>query len=194
MTTFRPLTAAVALVAAAVLAACSSSATGSPAQPPANTRPTTGHSAPTGSSPAGTRTTTATSAGSKLDVCAALPAATVAQLTGAKVTKGESQELPQAASMSISTCNYTGGLNQLDITVTRSSLAAQLFQDDYSANKQVLSKTAMVSGIGDKAFTANFPSMWLEVLWGDEQLEISGASTVPIDAAKRVLTALHDKA
>jgi hypothetical protein len=168
-----------------------------PAQPPANSRPTTGQSAPSArvsTSSAATTTSSAPAADeNKLDVCTALPAATLAQLTGIKVTKADPSQLPQGASLSIATCNYTGGMNQLDITVARSSLAEHLFQTDYSTNKQVLSKTAMVPGIGDKAFTANFPSMWLEVLWGDEQLEISGASTVPVDVAKRVLSALHDK-
>lgn len=129
-----------------------------------------------------------------MSVCALLPAATVAQLTGVHVkTAKAGAPAPKGVPLTLSSCDYEGNLNQLDITYTKSQFSESQFAQDYDTNKQVISRTAMVSGIGDKAFTANFPSEWLEVYWDGALYEISGASTVSIDAAKRVVTTLHDK-
>jgi hypothetical protein len=202
MTTSRYLVASAATAAVVLLAACSSSAGGSPPNPPGGGQSvhTTSSTSSTGSTTGASSETTAAApatSGAKPDVCAAMPAATLASLTGLAITKSATRDdphVPQSVPISIGTCIYTGGAGvQLDITVARTSFAAHLFDTDYSTNKQVLSKTALVPGIGDKAFTANFASMWLEVLWGDEQLEIDGASAVSVPVAKRVLTAVHDK-
>ena len=118
MTTSRHLAASAVLAITVLVAACSSSAGGTPAQPPP-TRQTSASApggAPASPAPAASDATNAATASSNVDVCTLLPAATVAQLTGTKVTKADPQKLPQAASMSIATCNYTGGTDQLDVT------------------------------------------------------------------------------
>ncbi len=168
------------VIAGAGLTGCTSksSSAGSPTSAPPGTTSSAGASSPT----------TAAAAHAAVDVCAILPAATVAQVTGLAVTSGEADDTP---SYGLFACNYTGGLNQVRIDVEKQNPKIG-YEADLQALQDAGQHPTMVSGIGKGAYTGGVTAA-LAVLYDDAFIKVDGYSQVTVDQAEQLIEKLHSQ-
>jgi hypothetical protein len=170
-----------------------------------------GASSPGAAAPAGTATSAAAgsqsaggSAGSpasvsKVNVCRALPAATVSQITGTTFTKTK----PSNVEGVIFTCEYEGHLTEMEVSVAMQDGAGDLSADT-SALRTAGYAPKKVAGVGDEAFAepapkgnvgaaaaASFASFG--AVFGNTYINISGLVFVtPVEGTK-IVEDLHSK-
>ncbi len=178
------------LVAAAT-AACSSG--GAPAATGAASKPGT-------AAPAGAGSGAAAATTKNVDVCAALPAATAARITGRPFTTVKASNTMQV----IFTCEYTDAtsdLLQISVTVKNGKIG---LDGDVSALAAVGHRPTSVSGVGDQAFSEPDPKgnagsvgassfASYGALFGDTYIQLGGLTYVNADQGKEIVQQLHSK-
>ena len=116
--------------------------------------------------------------GHPVNVCALLPVATVASITGEPLTVATEAD---TLSYKIYTCDYTSPGGTSDITVTVLALdAAAGYDGTLSATNQVVT-AKQISGLGDKAFSG---PLGQEALFGNVSISVTD---LPSDAAAETL-------
>lgn len=183
MTDSRNPAIAIALAGLAMLsiAGCGSSSKSSASSPTGPSSPAVS-SAAAGSSPA----TSASSGGSAkaIDICATLPAATAAKLSGAGITTASAATGQPAKEFG---CNYGNADDSVQVEV-------KVFEHDaastYSTVLSGTTKASSVTGLGDKAFFDNQGTLY--VLVGQALIQVNGLDTSDECAAlaKPVIAAL----
>jgi hypothetical protein len=178
----------------AVVSACSGTTAGA-GRPPA--------SAPTPSTHAVGAAASAslgTGAAANFDVCAALPVAMVAQITGTAFTTAETSSTEGV----IFECDYSdAGSDLLQISVTTTGGGIGL-DSDVSALTTAGFPPNPVSGVGDKAFSEPDPKgnagsvgassfASYGALFGDTYIQIGGLTYVTPDQGKQIVEQLHGK-
>ena len=128
---------------------------------------TSGSSSASGSSPA--------SAGQPIDVCATLPAASAAKLSGTGITKATPRTGLQAQE---SGCAYGNDDDSLQVEVTVFDHDSKSSYDTFTAATK---NATAVSGLGDKAFFDNDGTMY--VLAGIHLIQVNGLKTADQCAA-----------
>jgi hypothetical protein len=196
---FRSLTALLAVSAACALSACGgSSSAGSSSSAGGSTDPAGGASRSPLSQSAGAHTGSSPTKGT--DVCADLPAAAVSHVTGTRFTTAKSSSVQGL----IFNCEYDGpGSALLQISVQTQD-GKQGFDSDVSALKAVQHPPALVSGVGDEAFSEPNPrgnagsagaSAFASygAVFGDTYIQIGGLTYVTADQGKQIAEQLHGK-
>jgi hypothetical protein len=123
----------------------------------------------------------ATPASKPIDVCAILPAASAAKLSGLAVTTANARAGLQPQEYG---CAYTNGDDSVQFEVTVFEHDAASSYDFFSSGK----KASPVSGVGDKAFFDNDGTMY--VLKGNNLIQVNGVKTADQCAAvARVIVA-----
>lgn len=180
------------LLAAAATACSGVSSTGA-AAPAGKTATAAAGSQSTGG-PAGSAASV-----SNVDVCGALPAATISQITGTTFTKTK----PSSVDGVIFDCEYDGHLTEMDISV-----AMQNGPGDFSADTASLRAVGhapnKVAGVGDEAFAepdpkgnagsagaASFASFG--AVFGNTYIKISGLTYVTPAQGTQIVEELHGK-
>ncbi len=127
-----------------------------------------GSSAGSGGSPAA-------SAGHPIDVCAMLPAASAAKLSGTAITKANPRTGMSANEYG---CAYANDDDSVEVTVTVFAHDATFSYDTYSAAAK---NATAVAGLGDKAFFDNDGALF--VLAGSHVIMVNGLKTADQCAA-----------
>jgi hypothetical protein len=188
------------------LAGCNSkgdSASGATGSTSSATKVASGSSGSGPSASSGGGTNSGSGGGKKVDVCAVLPVATVAQITDEPLTNAAPD---QGASVTeqygIFNCDYTSddGTSGVDVVVTTKNGKLGYQSDLEAASSVSAANTTKIPGLGDAAFSA---VNGVHALFGDAEIEVSGldiaASAVglgtndSIDKAKTLITTMHDK-
>ncbi len=159
-------------IAGGLLAACGSTASA-------------GSSNPGSGSQSGSGTTQQASSGGgsvndgighPVQVCALLPASTVASVTGEPITQAEEQD---TTSYKLYMCNYTSANGTSGVTVSVLALDAAVGYD--AAVQAAGAGGKPISGLGDKAFTS---ILGVEALFGNVSITVSDLQS---DAAAETL-------
>jgi hypothetical protein len=161
-------------------AACSSGAAAtSPAGAQGPTLAAGTSSAPAGQAQGGGAGSVDDGLGHPVNVCALLPVASVASVSGQPLSVAKEDDT--LLSSKIYSCNYTNaaGTSGLSVTV-EAMVAASVYDSDLSATNQVVAAT-QISGLGDKAFSG---PLGQEALFGNVLIKVSG---LPSDAAAETL-------
>jgi hypothetical protein len=197
-------------VAAALAAASLTLAAASVTACSAGPKTATVASAPTGAS-AGTTGGGATSAAAagnagssgtvkNFDVCTALSAAAVSQITGTTFTTTK----PNSVENQIFGCDYSTGdsaLLQVSVTTEGGKIG---YDSDLSTLKTAGFPPNSVTGVGDEAFSAPDPKgnaasvgassfASYGALFGDVYIQIGGLTYVTPDQGKQIVEELHSK-
>jgi hypothetical protein len=122
--------------------------------------------------------------GHPADICALLPAATVASITGEPITQATEDD---TVAVKIYACDYTStdGTTNLRISVLAMD-AAVGYDGDLQANQVV--KVKQISGLGDKAFSG---VGGVEALFGNVSITVSNLASD--DASVALIRALQPK-
>ena len=188
--------ASLTLVVAASVTACS-----------AGSKTATDTSAPTGSGATSAGTTSAAAAGNSgasgtvknLDVCTALTAAEVSQITGTTFTTTK----PNSVANQIFGCDYSTG----DSALLQVSVATVNGKDDYNLDVSALKTVGFppnpVTGVGDEAFSMPAPTgagsagassvASYGAVFGDVYIKIGGLTYVTADQGRQIVEELHGK-
>ena len=190
------LAAASLTLAAASVTACS-----------AGSKTATDASAPTGASAgagaasaAATGNSGASGAVKNFDVCTALTATAVSQITGTKFTTTK----PNSVANQIFGCDYSAGdsaLLQVSVTTEGGKIG---YDSDLSALKTAGFPPNSVTGVGDEAFSAPDPKgnagsvgassfASYGAVFGDVYIQIGGLTYVTPDQGKQIVEELHSK-
>ena len=123
--------------------------------------------------------------GHPANICALLPAATVASITGEPITQATEDD---TVGYKIYACDYTSadGTSELRISVLATN-AAIGYDGDLQATNQV-TPAKQVSGLGDKAFSG---PLGLEALFGNVSITVSNLQSD--DAAATLIRTLQPK-
>jgi hypothetical protein len=181
------------ILLAAAATACSGGSSPDAAAPAAKTATAAAGSQSTGGS-AGSAASV-----SKLDVCSALPAATMSQITGTTFTKTK----PSNVEGVIFDCEYQGHLTEMDISVDTQNGPSD-FSADTAALQAVGQAPNKVTGVGDEAFAepdpkgsvgsagaASFASFG--AVFGNTYIKISGVNYVTQAQGTQIVEELHGK-
>jgi hypothetical protein len=124
--------------------------------------------------------------GHPVNVCALLPVATVASVSGQPLSVAKEDDT--LLSSKIYSCNYTNaaGTSGLSVTV-EAMVAASVYDSDLSATSQVVT-AKQISGLGDKAFSG---PLGQEALFGNVLIKVSGLQSD--DAAETLIRTLQPK-
>jgi hypothetical protein len=169
------------LLLAMFAAACSSGAASTPAgaQGPTLAAGTSAAPAGQGQSQQGGAGSVDDGLGHPVNVCALLPVATVASITGGLFSVAKEDDT--LLSSKIYSCDYTNAAGSSDLSVTvEAMVAASAYDADLSATNQVVS-AKLISGLGDKAFSG---PLGQEALFGNVLIKVSN---LPSDAAAETL-------
>ncbi len=191
LTTVCASTGLILLAAAAT--ACSGASSPGAAAPAAKTATAAAGSQGTGGS-AGSAASV-----SKLDVCSALPAATMSQITGTTFTTTK----PSNVEGVIFDCEYQGHLTEMDVSVATQNGPGDM-SADITALKAVGHGPNKVAGVGDEAFAepdpkgnagsagaASFASFG--AVFGETYIKISGLVYVTPAQGTQIVEELHSK-
>jgi hypothetical protein len=183
-----------AVLATLSMAACASSG-GSPgaAGTPAGAAPATATTA----SPSHAAAPAVAGGGKLIDVCAVLPAAKASQITGGRFTSAE----PRSVAGLLAHCEYKGGTDLLQVTVTVQS-GPRLLGVDVDALKAVGHPPTTVSGVGDGAFSEPDPAgnagsvgassfASYGAVFGQTYIKVGGLTYVNADQGKQIVEILH---
>ena len=178
----RAVRGALTLAALSVfIAACSSGAATPPAGAPGPTLPAGATTSPAsqGQSQQAGAGSVDDGLGHPVNVCAVLPVATVASVSGQPLSVAKEDDT--LLSSKIYSCNYTNaaGTSGLSVTV-EAMVAASVYDSDLSATNQVVT-AKQISGLGDKAFSG---PLGQEALFGNVLIKVSGLDS---DAAAETL-------
>lgn len=172
------------------LAACGSSSKAAAPSPSISTATST-TVAPSGSPTSADDTTTTSTGGpataAPVAVCTTFPTAQIATLSGIALTTNREED---AADLNSYTCDYftASGFGGMSITILTSGGATSYqgaMQNDTLAKTE---NVTPVSGLGDKAFSANDG---LRALFGDRLIYVAGVKTVP--PAQAIIQAVQAK-
>jgi hypothetical protein len=125
--------------------------------------------------------------GHPVNVCALLPAATAASMSGEPITVAQEQDTP---SYKIWSCDYTSADGTAGFTVDVLAMdAAAGFNGDVQTNSSIgAAKYTPVSGLGDKAFSS---ISGVEALFGNVSIDVANLNS---DAASEaIIRALQPK-
>lgn len=182
---------AIALAAAAVvtLAACHSSAktSAAPATPANTTAASTaaGASTPSAASTSVAASTSGSAATKSINICTAVPPATVVKLTGKPYTVASAAGA--AAADADARCAYD------DVDNTDSGVTLSVFFENAETTWQAVhtGNVTDVSGVGDKAFWDNDNTLY--AVSGSTLIQVNGldAEAPTVALAKTLLDALH---
>jgi hypothetical protein len=184
------------MLVAAAAAACSGSSGSGAAAPAAKTSTAAGSSAAAGSSGG----SAGSAAVKKLDVCTALPIATVSQITGTTFTTTK----PSSVEGVIFDCDYGGtGSALLQISVAVQNGPGDL-SADVTALKAVGYAPNQVAGVGDQAFSEPDPNgnagaigassvASYGAVFGQTYIKIGGLTYVTPAQGKQIVEDLHSK-
>jgi hypothetical protein len=140
--------------------------------------------------------------GKTVDVCALMPAESVANISGEPITVAKEDTDKVLTSSGIFTCDYTSadGTSGLDLTVHETGGKIGYDADLQAAKSVQAAGTKTISGLGDKAFSA---VDGVHALFGDVEIEVSGLSLAAsavglgsgdsVGPAKTLITTLHSK-
>jgi hypothetical protein len=122
--------------------------------------------------------------GHPVNICALLPAATVASISGEPITQATEDD---TVAYKIYACDYTStdGTSELRISVLAMDAAAG-YDGDLQANQVV--KVKQISGLGDKAFSG---VGGVEALFGNVSITVSNLASD--DASVALIRALQPK-
>jgi hypothetical protein len=122
--------------------------------------------------------------GHPADICALLPAATVASITGEPITQATEDD---TVAYKIYACNYTSTDGTTDLRISVLAMDAAVGYDgDLQANQVV--KVKQISGLGDKAFSG---VGGVEALFGNVSITVSNLASD--DASVALIRALQPK-
>ena len=176
----RTVLAVVALSAG--VAACGSSSTkAGPASTPTGAASAQGGTASKAGSP------TAGKSAVPVDVCATIPTAKAASLSGKALTSSREQD---AAAGNSYTCDYftasgTGGISVTVLTEGGASAYQNFLSTDQAS--QAAENPTSLTGLGDKAFSARDG---VHALFGDRLISVAGLTSVaPAEAVVRTMQA-----
>jgi hypothetical protein len=169
----------------ATVAACSSSS--KPAAAPATPVSTKPAAKSTPAKPAVKATSQASNTGRPINVCATLPATTVASIIGLPITQAQEQDVPHGG---IYTCDYTSTSGTsgctLSVTTNQGDMAyGFVLQADSSVAP---AHVQQISGLGDRAFSA---IDGVHVLYGKTLIAVEGLSSD--SAAESLIRAMQAK-
>jgi hypothetical protein len=129
------------------------------------------------------------------NVCALLPPATVAQITGTKFDTGAPDSTPSYEQYS---CDYTStSVLGAQMTVNLEGLDGSFgYTADLKAFGSVKNSTSTIPGLGDKAFSTTIAGGavgQIDALFGPLLITINGLSTLTNAQATQLITQLHSK-
>lgn len=162
-------------------AACSGGAANSPAgaQGPTLAAGATAAPASQGQAQQGGAGSVDDGLGHPVNVCALLPVATVASVSGEPLSVAKEDDT--LLSSKIYSCNYTNAAGTSGLSVTVEAMAAAaVYDSDLSATNQVVT-AKQISGLGNKAFSG---PLGQEALFGNVLIKVSGLQS---DAAAETL-------
>jgi hypothetical protein len=193
--------ASLAILAAASVTACSAgSKTAADASAPTGSSATASSAASAGTTSAATGTSGSSGTVKAIDVCTALTAAQVSQITGTTFTTTK----PNSVANQIFGCDYSTG----DSALLQVSVTTVNGKDDYnldvSALKAVGHAPNSVTGVGDEAFSMPNPNgnagsvgassfASYGAVFGDVYIKIGGLNYVTPDQGKQIVEELHGK-
>jgi Protein of unknown function (DUF3558) len=185
-TSLRLAAVAPVAFAAVLVTGCGSSATGTSSS--SNAASQLGSSSSNNSVSSGSGGTSVLDGiGHPVNVCALLPAATAASMSGEPITVAQEQDTP---SYKLWTCNYTSadGTNGFTVNVLAMDAAAG-FDGDVQTNSSIgAAKYTSVSGLGDKAFAS---ISGVEALFGNVSINVSNLNSD--SASEAIIRALQPK-
>jgi len=170
-----------------LVAACGGAASSAPADAPAATAAaaTTAAPAAQGQSQQGGAGSVSDGLGHPVNVCALLPAATVASITAEPITKAVEND---TLSYKIYDCDYssTDGTSGLSVSVLALDAAAG-YDGSMQASQQG-NAVVQIGGLGDKAFSS---ILGVFALFGNVSITVSNLRSV--DAAETLIRTLQPK-
>ena len=172
-------------ILAAVLSGCGSSSQGSGSAAPAVSSAAASSGSPNAASSSATSETSAPGASPRaIDVCATVPAASAASLSGEPITRADPQTNLQPQEYG---CAYGNADDSVEFEVTVFEHGAAT---TYDFALSATTNPSAVSGLGDKAFFDNEGTMY--VLAGSDLIQVNGLNTADQCAAlaRPVLAAL----
>jgi hypothetical protein len=193
--------ASLAILAAASVTACSAgSKTAADASAPTGSSATASSAASAGTTSAATGTSGSSGTVKAIDVCTALTAAQVSQITGTTFTTTK----PNSVENQIFGCDYSTGdsaLLQVSVTTVDGKIG---YDSDVSALKTVGHAPNSVTGVGDEAFSMPNPNgnagsvgassfASYGAVFGDVYIKIGGLNYVTPDQGKQIVEELHGK-
>ena len=192
--------ASLTLAAASVTACSAGSKTATDASAPTGASAGAGAASAGAASAAAAGNSGASGAVKNFDVCTALTATAVSQITGTKFTTTK----PNSVADQIFGCDYSAGdsaLLQVSVTTVNGK---DDFNLDISALKTVGHAPDSVKGVGDEAFSMPDPNgnagsigassfASYGALFGDVYIKIGGLTYVTPDQGKQIVEELHSK-
>ena len=192
--------ASLTLAAASVTACSAGSKTATDASAPTGASAGAGAASAGAASAAAAGNSGASGAVKNFDVCTALTATAVSQITGTKFTTTK----PNSVANQIFGCDYSAGdsaLLQVSVTTEGGKIG---YDSDLSALKTAGFPPNSVTGVGDEAFSAPDPKgnagsvgassfASYGALFGDVYIQIGGLTYVTPDQGKQIVEELHSK-
>ena len=192
--------ASLTLAAASVTACSAGSKTATDASAPTGASAGAGAASAGAASAAAAGNSGAPGAVKNFDVCTALTAAAVSQITGTKFTTTE----PNSVANQIFGCDYSTGdsaLLQVSVTTEGGKIG---YDSDLSTLKTAGFPPDSVTGVGDEAFSAPDPKgnagsvgassfASYGAVFGDVYIQIGGLTYVNPDQGKQIVEELHSK-
>lgn len=123
--------------------------------------------------------------GHPVNVCALLPVATVASVTGEPLTVATEQD---TLSYKTYTCNYTSADGTSGLTVSVLAMDAAAGYDAALQSTNQVTAAKQISGLGDKAFSG---PLGLEALFGNVSITVTDLQSD--DAAETLIRTLQPK-
>jgi hypothetical protein len=192
--------ASLTLAAASVTACSAGSKTATDASAPTGASAGAGAASAGAASAAAAGNSGASGAVKNFDVCTALTATAVSQITGTKFTTTK----PNSVANQIFGCDYSAGdsaLLQVSVTTEGGKIG---YDSDLSALKTAGFPPNSVTGVGDEAFSAPDPKgnagsvgassfASYGAVFGDVYIQIGGLTYVTPDQGKQIVEELHSK-
>jgi hypothetical protein len=192
--------ASLTLAAASVTACSAGSKTATDASAPTGASAGAGAASAGAASAAAAGNSGASGAVKNFDVCTALTATAVSQITGTKFTTTK----PNSVANQIFGCDYSAGdsaLLQVSVTTEGGKIG---YDSDLSTLKTAGFPPNSVTGVGDQAFSAPDPKgnaasvgassfASYGALFGDVYIQIGGLTYVTPDQGKQIVEDLHSK-
>ena len=192
--------ASLTLAAASVTACSAGSKTATDASAPTGASAGAGAASAGAASAAAAGNSGASGAVKNFDVCTALTATAVSQITGTKFTTTK----PNSVANQIFGCDYSTGdsaLLQVSVTTEGGKIG---YDSDLSALKTAGFPPNSVTGVGDEAFSAPDPKgnagsvgassfASYGAVFGDVYIQIGGLTYVTPDQGKQIVEELHSK-
>jgi hypothetical protein len=170
------------MVACVALAACSSTKSKSAA--PAQSSAAAGSPAPSASASGGTQ---GGAAGHPVNICALLPVASVASITGENLTVARENDEDELQTYN---CGYFTADGDSGLTVSVYTLQGAQGYNNALANDG--SRATPISGLGDKAYSTTSGSLnVVRSLFGQVEINVSGVVTIP--ASETLIRTLQPK-